>query len=127
MELDFSRLNSLGNGGAPKGEGPRKAGGGGQATSKLQRKADKIKQERDRAAAVYGTYQENIKKSEQLQADILKGVRRGENIYSLFLKAVYAISLMTANKVFYNQIYNDVSDRYREAMEAEAAEALSGN
>lgn len=78
----------------------------------LQREADTIKQERERAVAVYGEYQKNIKLSEQLQTDILKGAKRGEDIYSLFLKAVQAISLMTSNTVFYSQLNDDIRAIY---------------
>lgn len=78
----------------------------------LQREADAIKQERERAVAVYGEYQKNIKLSGQLQTDILKGAKRGEDIYSLFLKAVQAISLMTSNTVFYSQLNDDIRAIY---------------
>lgn len=78
----------------------------------LQREADAIKQERERAVAVYGEYQKNIKLFGQLQTDILKGVKRGEDIYSLFLKAAKAISLMTSNSLFYSQIEADIEAIY---------------
>lgn len=74
----------------------------------LQRKADQNKAEIDRNLEVYRTYQENIKRSGQLQTDILKGARAGEDIYSLFLKAVQAISLMTSNPYFYTQLQEDI-------------------
>ena len=78
----------------------------------LQRKADQNKAEIDRSLEVYRTYQENIKRSGQLQTDILKGVRAGEDIYSLFLKAVKAISCMTSNKTFYSQVEADLISIY---------------
>ena len=78
----------------------------------LQRQADNNKAEKERALAVYREYQENIKTSSQLQTDILKGVKRGEDIYSLFLKAVKAISLMTSNTVFYSQLNDDIRAIY---------------
>jgi hypothetical protein len=78
----------------------------------LQRQADANKEEKERVIEVYREYQENIKLSGQLQTDILKGVNRGENIYSLFLKAIQAISLMTSNTVFYSQINNDIRAIY---------------
>ena len=78
----------------------------------LQRKADQNKAEIDRNLEVYRTYQENIKRSGQLQTDILKGVQAGEDIYSLFLKAVKAISLMTSNTAFYSQIEADIKNIY---------------
>lgn len=51
----------------------------------LQRKADQNKAEIERNLEVYRTYQENIKRSGQLQTDILKGVQAGEDI-QLILK-----------------------------------------
>lgn len=78
----------------------------------LQRQADANKADRERALAVYREYQSNTKVSSQLQTDILKGAKRGEDIYSLFLKAVQAISLMTSNTVFYNQLNDDIRAIY---------------
>ena len=78
----------------------------------LQRKADQNKAEIDRNLEVYRTYQGNIKRSGQLQTDILKGVQAGEDIYSLFLKAVQAISCMTSNKTFYSQVEADLISIY---------------
>lgn len=78
----------------------------------LQRQADANKAEKERALAVYREYQKNIKLSGQLQADILKGAKRGEDIYSLFLKAAQAISLMTSNTAFYSQLNDDIRAIY---------------
>ena len=140
MELDFTKLNSLafkgftGKKEAPKkpsetqkGEGEYKTPievkkpletltGGLEGINKLQREADAIKQERERAVAVYGEYQKNIKLSGQLQTDILKGVKRGEDIYSLFLKACKAISLMTSNSVFFSQLEGDIRAIYGQGL-----------
>ncbi len=79
---------------------------------KLQRQADAKKQDIDRSLAICREYQQNIKTSSQLQTEILKGVRAGEDIYSLFLKAVKAISLMTSNTVFYSQLEGDIRAIY---------------
>jgi len=86
----------------------------------LQRKADQNKAEIDRTAEVYRTYQENIKRSGQLQTDILKGARAGEDIYSLFLKAVQAISCMTSNKTFYSQLEGDIKTIYGRGLQEPA-------
>lgn len=59
------------------------------------------------ALEVYRAYQKNIKASSQLQTDILKGIKAGESLYSLFLQAAKAISLMTNNGLFYSQIEAD--------------------
>lgn len=73
-----------------------------------------------RSLEVYRTYQANIKASSQLQTDILKGVKAGESIYSLFLKAAKAISLMTSNSVFYSQIEADTRAIYGEGLQEQA-------
>ena len=86
----------------------------------LQRKADQNKAEIDRNLEVYRTYQENIKRSGQLQTDILKGARAGEDIYSLFLKAVQAISCMTSNKTFYSQLEEDIKTIYGRGLQEPA-------
>lgn len=139
MELDFTKLNSLAFAGfteIPPEKQPSKTPSepfledgryktppeeenalqgqieGLQGISNLQREADSIKEERERAKAVYREYQKNIKTSGQLQTALLKGTRQGEDIYSLFLKAVKAISLMTSNKAFYSQIEDDIKTIY---------------
>jgi len=136
MELDFTRLNSLAfmKKEAPKkpsetlkGEGEYKTPievkkplktltEGLEGINKLQREADRKKQDIDRSLAICREYQQNIKTSSQLQTEILKGVRAGEDIYSLFLKAVKAISLMTSNTVFYSQIEGDIRAIYGQGL-----------
>lgn len=83
---------------------------------KLQREADRKKQDIDRSLAICREYQQNIKTSSQLQTEIVKGARAGENIYILFLKAVKAISLMTSNTVFYNQLEGDIRAIYGQGL-----------
>lgn len=82
----------------------------------LQRKADRKKQEIDRSLEICREYQDNIKKSSQLQTEILKGARAGEDVYSLLLKACKAISLMTANSQFYSQVEGDIKAIYGEGL-----------
>jgi len=133
MELDFTRLNSLAfmKKEAPKkpsetlkGEGEYKTPievkkpletltEGLEGINKLQREADRKKQDIDRSLAICREYQ---KTSSQLQTEILKGVRAGEDIYSLFLKAVKAISLMTSNTVFYSQLEEDIRAIYGQGL-----------
>lgn len=83
---------------------------------KLQRQADAKKQNIDRSLAICREYQQNIKTSSQLQTEILKGAKSGENIYSLLLKACKAISLMTSNSVFYSQIEGDIKAIYGQGL-----------
>ena len=84
-------------------EAPEKAVNGEQAAS-LLREHDRIATKKQNALMVYRAYQENIIKSERLQNEILRGVRAGEDIYSLFVKAARAVSLMTDDLVYYDQL-----------------------
>lgn len=78
----------------------------------LYLKTQREREAEQRSLEVYKTYQENIKTSSQLQTDILKGVKAGEDVFSLFLKAAKAVSLMTSNTVFYSQIEADLTAIY---------------
>lgn len=69
-------------------------------------------EDRKRTLEVYKTYQENIRKSGQLQTDILKGIKAGTDIYTLFLQAIDAISRMTSNTCFRSQIEEDLKSIY---------------
>lgn len=84
----------------------------GKRAKKLYLDAQREREDHQRSLEVYKAYQENIKKSSQLQADILKGVKAGEDVFSLFLKAAKAVSLMTSNTVFYSQIEADLTAIY---------------
>ena len=87
MELDLTRLNSLAfMDFTGKKEAPKKPSEtlteGVEGINKLQREADRKKQDIDRSLAICREYQQNIKTSSQLQTEILKGARAGEDIYS---------------------------------------------
>ena len=112
MELDLTRLNALvfDEGGSDFFAEPTKG------INKLQREADQKKQLIDSFSAMSEEYQQNTKDRSQLQTEIIKGARAGENIYFLFLKAVKALSLMTANTVFYNQIEGDIRAIYGQGL-----------
>ena len=84
----------------------------GQQANILYLTTQREREAEERSLEVYRTYQENIKKSSQLQTDILKGIKAGEDVYSLFLKAAKAVSLMTSNTVFYSQIEADITAIY---------------
>jgi hypothetical protein len=126
MELDFTGLEKLGRrspqdelleGGqgrsTPKQENPAEGLlGASEGIGKLQREADRRKAEKERNLEVYKTYQNNIKAAGQLQTEILKGVKGGESIYTLFLKAAKAISFMTSDSLFYSQLQEDITTIY---------------
>ena len=140
MELDLTRLNSLafmgfsGEKAAPKKppetqteqweyktlaetkNGLEAHTEGLEGINKLQREADRKKQDIDRSLAICREYQQNIKTSSQLQTEILKGAKAGESVYSLLLKACKAISLMTSNSVFYSQIEGDIKAIYGQGL-----------
>lgn len=84
--------------------------------SRLRRKKEQYEADHKRSIAVYHAYQENNKRSTLLQSEIRKGVRTGEDIYNLFLKAVEAVSLMTDNPLLYEQVRDDVIAIHGEAL-----------
>lgn len=60
---------------------------------------------------VYKEYQQNILASGTLRAEITKGAKAGEDPETLLLKAVKAISLMTGDKLFYEQIKTEIEKK----------------
>lgn len=74
----------------------------------LTLQAKKGKEDREEALRICREYQANTAKSQLYQSDILKGIKAGENIYSLFLKAAKIISFMTNNSLFYTQAEKDI-------------------
>lgn len=83
-----------------------------EGTAFLQRKADLNRAEKEEALAVYREYQENKIIAGDLQREIQDGLYKGEDIYSLFLKAVQAISLMTSDSYFYSQTEENLKTVY---------------
>lgn len=73
----------------------------------LFREAQKEKELGEMTSRICREYQANIRASDDLQAQILKGIKAGEDSYHLFLKAAKAISLMTSNPQFYSQVERD--------------------
>lgn len=66
----------------------------------------------ERLTATYKKQQENIKKLEQLRAEINKDIQAGEPIYKVLLKAIECISLMTGDRVFYDMNKNNLQTIY---------------
>ena len=83
---------------------------------RLQEKEEAIKRDHEQSVQVYREYQNNIKLTDSTQAEILKGLRTGEDPVGLLLKAIEAISLMTGNKHFYTQARGDLISIYGEAL-----------
>jgi hypothetical protein len=61
-------------------------------------------------------YQKNIQLSEAIVDEITQEVKQGKDIYTLFLKAVYAIGCMTGNELLYQAIQEDVRAVYGEGL-----------
>lgn len=111
QNLDLSKLWEMPA--SPAAKTPGKDKPAAAAYSPLQKEADLIKSERERAMKVYKDQLENIRVSEELQAEILKDVKiNGEDAQKILLKACKVISLMTGNNVFYEQIYDDLKKAY---------------
>ena len=77
-------------------------------------------EQEDMSSRVCREYQENIRKSDALQSEILMGIKAGMDTYHLFLMAVEAISLMTGNSQFYTQVERDCRNLYGDIFGLEA-------
>ena len=73
-----------------------------QKKTSLEAKQQKAENVRQQALEVYAHYQDNIRQTEQLSTEILKGLQSGEPLAKMFLKAVRALSLCTNNKLEYD-------------------------
>lgn len=87
---------------------------------KLEKRAKKEHGEREEALRICKEYRENSKESSMLKCEILKGLKAGADIYSLFLKAAKAISLMTGESLFYTQAEKDLIAIYGIGLQEEA-------
>lgn len=70
---------------------------------RYKRKEEALEEDKKRIAEAYSRIQDNIKRSEALQASILKGIKAGEDPTALLFMALDAISRMTDNPLFYEQ------------------------
>lgn len=86
----------------------------GQQAKKLYLDTQREREDRQRSLEVYRTYQENIKTSSQLQTEILKGLKAGEDVYSLFLKAAKAIALFEYGTIAEMYTAKALFDIYRQ-------------
>ncbi len=82
------------------------------SVQKLQRDVDARQAEKERNLQIYREYQENKRLAGQLKVEILKGLKAGEDINTLFLKACEAIGLMTSEKLFSRNAEADLKAIY---------------
>ena len=66
---------------------------------------------------IYRAYLNNTRASEELQCEIMKGAREGEDVCVLLLKACRAISAMTGSDTFAQQVERSLRAVYGEALE----------
>lgn len=112
MELDFSPIynaNARRTANAPRGDPI--------ISSKLQNLSDENRVKLEEAARIQAEYQKNILLSDSLRCEINKGLKAGEDIYTLFLMAAKAISLMTGDTSFYDIVKKDLLSIYGVALE----------
>ena len=83
----------------------------GIALIKLRRQQE----DHEQIQEAYKAYQDNIKRSGELRAEILRGIKSGEPTPTLLLKAVECISNMTGDKLFYTQAEKDIKAIYGKA------------
>jgi len=75
-------------------------------------KLNKEKEINAKASQMYGFYQDNVKNSQLMTAELLKGVKAGEETGALLLKAIKTISMMTGNDLIYREFEEDFKSVY---------------
>ncbi len=115
MQLDFTGIDSIAAAAEFTADPPE------PDTKILQRSADQRGQEIQQAAIVYKRYQENIRKTELLQSQILNGIREQRDVYYLLLLEAKALSLTISNREFYAQILKELPQYYPDALDAASA------
>lgn len=77
-----------------------------RALVKLERQQSDLKRYKEACKQ----YQDNIKKSEMLRADINKSIRAGEDPTEILKKAVECIALMTGDKAYYTHAIKQLNE-----------------
>ena len=125
MELDFSKIYSLGSPQKPANE-PKKVNSSKTLktakkpaegkieprTQALQRKADNRQKQLEDSARVLKEYQTNKRLTNGLVSEITKGIQQGADIYDLFLKAVEALALATNDTALYERTRDNLKAIY---------------
>lgn len=125
MELNLDRLNSLSFADFPTEKPKKQAPEKPQETILTPTEYKTLPNANKPAEELTGAYtelqlkayavrgkKETVKLSSQLQAEILKGIQAGEDIYKLFLKATEAIGIISHDKLFYEQTERDIKAVY---------------
>ena len=112
MELDFSPIYNANARSATNAPGDKPT-----VSPKLQNLSAENRAKLEESARIRAEYQKNILLSDSLRCEINKGLKSGEDIYSLFLKAAKVISLMTGDTVFYDIAKKDLLTIYGVVLE----------
>lgn len=123
MDLDFSKIDSLGSPQKPADtsittdyselpRAPKKPAESKPEAQSLQRKADHRKQQLAISANVLKEYQTNKRLTNGLVSEITKGIQQGTDICDLFLKAVEALAYATNDKALYERIRDNLKAIY---------------
>lgn len=122
MELDFSKIDNLGSPQKPASE-PKGVNHGSKAkkpvegkkepqAQALQRKANDRKKQLEDSAGILKEYQKNKRLTNELVAEITKGIQQGADIHGLFLKAVEALALTTNDTLLYDNARQNLKTIY---------------
>ena len=115
MELNFSPLNNLSSTDTITAQKPIEAPvsvinvNGTSTKPSIESVTEAIQR---RVADRYKAQQQAIQATGQKTTELLKGIQRGEGIYTLFLQAVEIIGLMTGDTVIHNQAAEDIKSIY---------------
>ena len=123
MDLDFSKIDSLGSPQKPANEPKevnhsktlktaKKPAESKPEAQSLQRKADHRKQQLAISANVLKEYQTNKRLTNGLVSEITKGIQQGADIYDLFFKAVEALAYATNDKALYERTRDNLKAIY---------------
>lgn len=67
-----------------------------------------------KAAAVYKTYQDNIRKAQTMKAEILIGAKNGNDLKDLLVKAAVCIGCLTGDSKVYAENMKQYLEKYQE-------------
>ena len=85
---------------------------------------ERIDERDETRLTAFQAYQQNIRKAETLQEEVMRGAREGENVCLLLIKTARAVSLMTGSDVFANQVETSVKAVYGEGLGEKAPLSL---
>ena len=132
MEFDFSKLDDLSQNATKRprtnfrditkantlsnklrtDRGQKQSEQGAQNPTRCKYIIDGRRRDRERAREVYREHQESIKRAGNLRINLIKGIKRGENPYSLLATALECIALITGDQVIYTQGKKDITAVY---------------